>query len=66
MSMPMNSPNMDFKQLRNGSGYGIQPLGPTPLGGDYHETFKVDHLGNISNGHTTFRIPGGQQKHISW
>ena len=62
---PVNGPNAPFKPINNG--YGIQPLGPVPnYGGDMHDIFKVDKLGNITNGHTTFRIPNGQQKRISW
>lgn len=48
------------------SDFGIQPLGPSPLGGDMHETFGVDKAGNIRDGHTTVRIPGGQTKHLPW
>lgn len=47
-------------------GFGIQPLGPSSLGGDMHETFQVDEEGNVSNGHTTIRIPGGQEIHLPW
>jgi hypothetical protein len=63
MSMTGNV-NPHFKPL--GNGWGIQPIGPTPLGGDYHDTFRVDHYGQVSGGHTTFRVPGGQEKRISW
>ena len=49
-----------------GGGFGIQPLGPSPLGGDMHETFKLDREGNLSDGHTTIRIPGGKEIHIPW
>lgn len=47
-------------------GFAIIPLGSSPLGGDMHETFQVDKTGNISNGHTTIRIPGGQDIHLPW
>lgn len=60
----MSEDSRDFKPLNNG--FGIQPLGPSPLGGDVHETFKVDNDGNISNGHTTVRIPGGQDVNMPW
>ena len=56
--------NPFFRPLNNG--WGIQPVGPSPLGGDIHDTFKVDPLGNISGGHTTIRIPGGQDKKMPW
>jgi len=46
--------------------FGIVPLGPSPLGGDIHDGFNVDELGNISNGHTTVRIPGGQFIQMDW
>jgi len=42
----------------------IVPHGPTPLGGDIHDTFNVDRNGNLSNGHTTARIPGPKQIRI--
>ena len=29
-----------FKPLKDG--WGIQPLEPSPLGGDIHDTFKID------------------------
>jgi hypothetical protein len=56
--------NPDYKQLK--SDFGIQPAGPTPLGGDIHEGFNVDEDGNLSGGHTTLRIPGGQETRIDW
>jgi len=56
--------NPNFRPLNNG--YGIQPMGPSPLGGDIHDTFRVDRSGNISNGHTTVQIPGGQKTHLLW
>ena len=57
--------NSGFKRLNNG--WGIQPMGPSPLDtGDMHDTFKVDPLGNISGGHTTIRIPDGQEIQMPW
>ncbi len=47
-------------------GWGIQPIGPSPLGGDIHETFQVNEDGGISGGHTTVRIPGGQSIQMPW
>lgn len=60
----MNDDFKDFKRLKGG--FGIQPLGPSPLGGDMHDGFTVDDKGNITNGHTTVRIPGGKEIHIPW
>lgn len=48
------------------SGWGIQPIGPSPIGGDIHDTFRVDGDGNISGGHTTIRIQGGQSVQLPW
>lgn len=42
----------------------IVPLGPSPLGGDLHETFNVDKDGNLRDGHTTVRIKGGKKVRI--
>ncbi len=53
-----------FKPLKNG--FGIQPIGPSPAGGDVHDTFRVNKEGNVSGGHTTVRIPGGQKVHLPW
>jgi len=61
----LGPPKLSFKPIGH-NGFGIQPLGPSPLGGDIHETFKVDREGNISNGHTTVRIPGGQSINLPW
>ncbi len=47
-------------------GFGIQPMGPSPLGGDIHDGFNFDDKGNISGGHTTARIPGGQDIKMPW
>jgi hypothetical protein len=56
----------EFKPL-NPQGWGIQPLGPSPLGGgDMHDTFQVDINGDISGGHTTVRIPGGMDIQMPW
>jgi len=54
----------NFKPLNNG--WGVQPIGPTHLGGDYHDTFRVDPFGNIGGGHTTARITGGQSINMPW
>lgn len=56
--------NPFFKPLKDG--WGIQPIGPSPLGGDIHDTFKVDDSGNIFGGHTTVRLPGGQKIKLDW
>lgn len=49
------------------SGWGIQPLGPSPLGsGDMHDTFKTDPDGSVSGGHTTVQIPGGKNVRLPW
>ncbi len=51
--------NPYFKPSHDGSGWGVQPIGPSPLGvGDMHDTFHVDSLGNITGLHTTFQLPG--------
>jgi len=55
-----------FIPIKDGSGYGIQPIGPSPEGGDIHDTIKVDEKGNILDGHTTVRIPGGKSVHLPW
>lgn len=65
MTAPMK-PGSGFKPLKGTGGWGIQPLGSSPLGGDTHETFKVDSEGNITGGHTTVRIPGGKEIQIPW
>ena len=44
----------------------IIPTYNIPGGGDIHETFKIDRYGNIYDGHTTLRIPGGKDDHINW
>jgi len=54
----------NFKTLKDG--WGIQPMGPSPKGGDMHETFQVNKDGDISGGHTTVRIPGGKSVSIPW
>lgn len=58
-------PNPDYKPL-NEAGWGIQPLGPSPLGGDIHETFQVSEAGELHGGHTTIRLPGGATQHLDW
>jgi hypothetical protein len=52
--------------IRRPGNWVINPIGPSPIGGDCHDTFRVDPLGNISGGHTTVRGPGGQTKHLPW
>jgi len=64
MSSSDENSGSSFKPLNNG--FGIAPLGPSPAGGDMHETFRTDQDGNLSDGHTTIRIPGGQAVHIPW
>ncbi|MBU0707680.1 hypothetical protein KKG41_04885 [Patescibacteria group bacterium] len=49
-----------------GHNCGIQPMGPTPMGGQIHDTFNVTPGGNIFNGHTTAQIPGGQKIRMDW
>jgi hypothetical protein len=57
--------NGAYKPLNGG--WGIQPMGPSPLGnGDMHETFGVNRNGDIFGGHTTVRIPGGQEIRMPW
>lgn len=46
-------------------GWGIQLIGPYPVGGDIHDTFKVDHLGNITGGHTKIQLPNNKKKTCS-
>jgi len=58
--------NPDFHHSTNGSGFGFQPAGPTPLGGGVHDSFNVDKDGNVSNGHTTSQVPGGQKQRMNW
>ena len=54
----------DFKPLSDG--WGVQPFGRLPGGGDIHDTFQVDPMGNILDGHTTIRLPGGATDHLPW
>ena len=55
----------DFRQLNDNTL--IIPYGNiTGIGGDVHDTFNYDSLGNIYNGHTTIRIPGGFDSHHEW
>ena len=63
MTEPME-PGSGLKRIKGD--FNIQPLGPSPLGGDIHEGFNVDTEGNISGGHTTVRIPGGKEIHLPW
>lgn len=58
-------PSGGLVALENSGGYAIQPLGPSPMGGDMHETFRANE-GGLSDGHTTVRIPGGQEIHLPW
>ena len=53
-----------FKPLNDG--WGVQPIERLPGGGDIHDTFRVDDLGNISGGHTTIRRPGGIEAQLPW
>jgi len=53
-----------FKPL--GPDFVIIPEGPSPIGGDIHESFNTDRNGNLFDGHTTIRIPGGQDINIPW
>ena len=65
---PMLGPtiaNPAFKPISN-KGFGIQPMGPSPVGGDMHDSFNVNLNGNISGGHTTVRIKGGKDIHMDW
>ena len=55
----------DFKPLNDG--WGIQPIERLPGGGDIHDTFGVDSLGNIlPGGHTTISLPGGEPERFDW
>lgn len=65
MSGPIGKP-AGSGLIRRSGGFCIQPLGPSPLGGDIHEGFKVDKNGNIKEGHTTIRIKGGKAIHLPW
>lgn len=59
--------NPGFKQSGNNSGFGYQPIGPSPLGGgDIHDTFKVNENGDVSGGHTTVQNLGGQKINVGW
>ena len=68
--MNQQNPNLSddqsgsFKPIQNG--YGIQPIERLPNGGDIHETFRVDREGNVTDGHTTVRLPGGQSIKLPW
>ncbi len=60
----MNGGNSGFKPLK--PNFGIQPAGSSPIGGDVHDSFNIDPKGEVNNGHTTVRIPGGQWKKLPW
>ncbi|MFA5887204.1 MAG: hypothetical protein WC852_00650 [Candidatus Nanoarchaeia archaeon] len=46
---------------------GVIPYGNlTELGGDVHDTFKIDRYDNIYGGHTTLDIPGYEKLHLPW
>jgi hypothetical protein len=57
-------PEPKLVPLKNG--WVIQLIGPSPLGGDIHETFRVDPSGDVTGGHTTARIPGGHSINLPW
>tara|TARA_Y100000310_G_C20666553_1_gene807830 strand:- start:1023 stop:1436 length:414 start_codon:yes stop_codon:yes gene_type:complete len=38
----------------------------TELGGDVHDTFKIDRYDNSYGGHTSIKIPGGDNVQIDW
>ena len=62
MTIPSNP---DF--LPTSNGWGIQPIREsTPFGGGMHDTFRVDKSGDLSGGHTTIEIPGGQKVRLPW
>ena len=64
---PLNSLRQDEDLKIVNDNFVIQPLGESPMGGgDMHESFNVDKDGNISGGHTTTRLPGGQSKKVDW
>lgn len=56
--------NDDF--IKRKDGWGIQPIERLPNSGDLHDTFRVDESGQVSSGHTTVRLPGGQTVHMPW
>ncbi len=58
-------PGTQIKPL--GNDFAILPYGnQTGLGGDVHDSFNYDPLGNLRNGHTTVRLPGDLNKKINW
>lgn len=61
---PLNTvePSNDLHVGTNG--FVMQGMGPSPLGGDIHETFQVDPTGNVANDHLTAQIPGGQKINV--
>ena len=49
--------------------FGVQPIGRFEVNsfkGDIHDSFNVDHFGNVFNGHTTVRFRGGLEKRLPW
>ncbi|MEM1104955.1 MAG: hypothetical protein AAGH87_01085 [Pseudomonadota bacterium] len=64
---------MEEKKIGNfrplGSGFGVQPGTASPdgrSGGDLHDTFKVDKIGNVSKGHTTVNLGGEIKTSVYW
>lgn len=59
-------PNPNFKPISHDCG--IQPIKPFSIGGSggMHDTFNVNPLGNISGGHTTIQVSGGQKRRMPW
>lgn len=57
-----------IKHLKKGvirmTGRVIVPMGPTPYGGDIHQTLIIDRDGTIIDDHVTARIPGGQKINV--
>jgi len=61
---PLNSVRPTNNSRVGTNDFVMQGLGPSPLGGDIHESLQVDGSGNIINDHMTAQIPGGQ--HINF
>lgn len=59
-------PSNGFRAGTRGDGFCQQSAGPTPLGGDIHDSFNVSPEGDIMNGHTTIQIPGGKKIRMPW
>ena len=53
-----------FKPINNG--FGINPIGHSPIEGDVYDTFGVDKEDNIVDGHTTISIQNGQSVKLHW